>query len=427
MNQQPDSRVVRGAPGILGAASAAASAAAFVLGALALLHGGAAAAQEMPKTVAEAKAMEAADRLPLTDFYATPANLSATKPGDLLRKEPFAGYTLPKGATAVRILYHSLDASGRDVATSGVVLIPGGSAPSGGWPVIAWAHGTSGVARRCAPSAMKDVYYGEEGLMPMVAAGFAVVATDYHGLGTEGPHQYVNKSAQARDVVYSIPAAHAAVPNLSAKWVADGHSQGGLAAWGVAEAEHDLKDPNYLGAVSIAGVAREGDFFDHLANTPGVGFYLAFMAAGIHARYPQFDPKDLVSDPVLEHYDDVTTNGCFYFGYATYAGLGKGTLLRDGWNKSEWVHKFFAGNAQGIKPVAGPLFVIAGEGDQTVPIAAVREAVKRLCDAKQPVTFKSYPGLDHDPTMEQSTPLQLSWIRDRFAGKAAAPNCPAGG
>lgn len=384
-------------------------------------------AQEMPKTVAAAIAMEQADALALGDFYSTPANLSQTKPGDLLRQEPFAGYTLPKGATAVRILYHSLDATGGDVATSGVVLIPAGTAPATGWPIIAWAHGTSGVARPCAPSAMKDVYYGDEGLMPMVAAGFAVVATDYHGLGTAGPHQYVNKTAQARDVVYSIPAARAAVPGLGARWVADGHSQGGLAAFGVAEAEHDLKDPNYLGAVSVAGVAREVDFFSHLSNTPGVGFYLAFMAAGIHARYPDFNPHDLLSDSVLEHYADVTTKGCFYYGYATYASLPAGTLLRPNWDKSASVHRFFEGNAVGAAPIGGPLFVIAGEADQTVPIAGVRAAVKQLCEARQPVTFRSYPGLDHDPTMEKSTPVQLEWIRARFAGKPAASNCPRTG
>ena len=395
-----------------------------VLIALALLGGAPVVlAQEMPKTVAEALALEQADRLSIGDFYSTPANLSATKPGDLLRKEPFTGYTLPKGATAVRIIYHSLDATGGDVATSAAVLIPAGTPPPQGWPVIAWAHGTSGVARLCAPSAMKDVYYGDEGLMPMVAAGFAVVATDYHGLGTEGSHQYVNKTAQARDVIYSIPAARAAVPSLGAKWVADGHSQGGLAAFGVAEAEHDLKDPNYLGAVSVAGVARETDFFGHLSNTPGVGFYLAFMAAGMHARYPEFQPHDLLSDGLLAHYSDVTTKGCFYYAYATYAAEPTGTLLRANWDKSPWVHRFFEGNAVGNAPIGGPLFVIAGEADQTVPIPAVRAAVKQLCDAKQPVTFRSYPGLDHDPTMQKSTPDQLEWIRARFAGKPAASSC----
>lgn len=384
-------------------------------------------AQEMPKTVAEAVALEEADRLPITDFYSTPPNLAAGKPGDLLRKERFEGYSLPKGASAVRILYHSLSATGKDVATSGVVLIPAGTAPRGGWPVIAWAHGTSGVARLCGPSTMKDVYYGDEGLMPMVAAGFAVVATDYHGLGTEGPHQYVNKTAQARDVLYSIPAAHAAVSSLSRRWVVDGHSQGGLAAFGVAEAEHDLKDADYLGAVSVAGVAREADFFEHLNDTPGVGFYLAFMAAGMAARYPEFQPRDLLSDGMMAHYRDVTTKGCFYYGYAVYAATPVGTLLRANWQTIPWVHRFFEANAVGNAPIGGPLFVIAGEADQTVPIAAVRAAVKQLCATKQLITFRSYPGLDHDPTMQQSTPDQLAWIRARFAGKAAESTCPAGG
>jgi pimeloyl-ACP methyl ester carboxylesterase len=381
-------------------------------------------AQDMPKSVPDAIALEKADSLPITDFYAPPADLSASKPGQLLRKEPFTGYSLPKGATAVRILYHSLDATGKDVATSGVVLIPAGTPPPRGWPVIAWAHGTSGVARLCAPSVMKDVYYGDEGLMPMVAAGFAVVATDYHGLGTPGPHQYVNKTAQSRDVVYSIPAARSAVSTLGAKWVVDGHSQGGLAAWGVAEAEHDLKDGDYLGAVSVAG---EVDFFAHLNDTPGVGFYLAFMAAGISARYPEFKPADLLSDGMMAHYADVTTKGCFFYGYATYADVPVGTLLRPNWHDSPWVHQFFEANAVANAPIGGPLFVIAGEADQTVPLGAVRGAVKKMCAMKQLVTFRSYPGLDHDPTMEKSTPAQLEWIRERFAGKAARSNCPTGG
>src|SRR5580658_2939446 len=200
----------------------------------------------LPRSLAEAIRMERADALPRTAFFETPS-LTASKPGDLLRQETFAGYALPSGASAVRILYHSKSADGLDVATSGVVLIPSGTAPAGGWPVIAWAHGTTGVARMCAPSLQKDVAYGEEGLMPMVRAGFAVVATDYHGLGTIGPHEYVNKVAQGHDVIYSIPAARAAVPSLGRKWAAVGHSQGGLAAWSVAEMETGLHDPDYVG------------------------------------------------------------------------------------------------------------------------------------------------------------------------------------
>ena len=213
--------------------------------------------------------MEQADRLPITDFYSTPQDLAATKPGDLLRKESFAGYSLTGGRHRGA---DSLSLVGRH--GSGCRHIrrradSGGTPPAQGWPVIAWAHGTSGVARQCAPSAMKDVYYGAEGLMPMVAAGFAVVATDYHGLGTDGPHQYVNKVAQAHDVIYSIPAAPVSGARLGPKWVVDGHSQGGLAAFGVAEAEYELKDP----ALSRRGVrGRRG---------AGGGFFQSF---GRHAR-----------------------------------------------------------------------------------------------------------------------------------------------
>ncbi|MGO9718029.1 MAG: hypothetical protein ACLPV2_13745 [Steroidobacteraceae bacterium] len=184
----------------------------------------------MPHSFSEAIQMERRAALPRTAFYQSPS-LGESKPGDLLRKEDFAGYAVPQGVRAVRVLYHSLSSRGIDVATSAVVLIPAGEAPPGGWPVIAWAHGTSGVARMCAPSLMKDLVYGEEGLMPMVRAGFAVVATDYHGLGTDGLHEYLNKVAQSRDVIYSIPAARAAVPELGRRWVVVGHSQGGLAAW----------------------------------------------------------------------------------------------------------------------------------------------------------------------------------------------------
>jgi pimeloyl-ACP methyl ester carboxylesterase len=101
-------------------------------------------------------------------------------------------------------------------------------------------------------------------------------------------------------------------------------------------------------------------------------------------------------------------------------------LLRPNWDKIAAVHQFFEANAVGNAPIGGPLFVVAGEADQTVPIEGVRAAVKQMCADKQPVTFRSYPGLDHDPTMEKSTPDQLKWIRARFAGQAAVSNCPAG-
>lgn len=378
----------------------------------------------LPKTVAEAVALEQSTALPITAFYDTPATLASTRPGDLLRQEAFSGYALPPGASAVRILYHSVAPDGADVATSGVVLVPAGRPPAGGWPVIAWAHGTSGVARHCAPSAMSDVYYGGLGLSEMLEAGFAVVATDYHGLGTEGAHRYMDKAAQALDVIHSLPAARAAVPSLGRSWVVDGHSQGGAAAWGVAEMQTKLDDPGYLGAVSVAGATHLARLATHPREAMGGGFYLPWIAYAIHTRSPEFRPEDMLSAAGAARYREVTTEGCWYYGYANYRSVDAAAMLKAGWAENPSVKAFFDQNAAGAAPIKGPIFVIAGEADTAVPLAGIRETVDRACRSGQAVTFRSYPGFDHDPAMGETVADQLAWIRDRFAGKPAPGDCP---
>lgn len=379
----------------------------------------------LPKSRAEALAMEARDALPLTGFYDPPNPLVAAPPGTLIRSEPFAGYDLPKGATAVRILYHSRALNGQDVAASGVVLIPAGAPPKGGWPVIAWAHGTSGVARMCAPSLMKDVEYGEEGLMPMVAAGFAVIATDYAGLGTPGPHQYDNKIPQANDVVYSIPAARAAVPDLGRKWVAIGHSQGGVAAWGVAEFEAKHDDPTYAGAISVAGdmsyeayMAHDAETFDAITD-----MYWPYTAFGIKASYPSFDVSRMLAPPALARYADVTTKGCWYYGYAALAEIGRQRAVRRGFDQLPEVRRYQRDSRSANKPIRGPLLVLAGDDDKSVAIANIAAGVRQACKMGLPIEYIHRAGLDHDPLMQQTTPDQLAWVRDRLAGKPWAGNC----
>ena len=383
---------------------------------------------QLPKTVAEAVKMERDNTLPLSAFYKTPKSISSSKPGDLLRQETFTGYLLPEGAKAVRILYHSLSADRHDVVTSGVVLIPAGTAPANGWPVIAWAHGTSGVAQMCAPSLQKDVYYGEEGLMPMVRAGFAVVASDYHGLGTYGQHQYVNKLAQTNDVIYSIPAARKAVPALGKKWVVDGHSQGGLAAWGVAEAQSSLNDADYLGAVSVAGALQLKAALSQMAsgNAGAASFYLPFMAFAAGASNNtgiKFESADMLTGPALQKYADVTKNGCWFHAYASFLDVGPKPLLKPTWSDAAALQHLFKVDQLAELPVGKPLFVIGGEGDLSVPFAMLKDTAQRACRNGVQLTFRSYPGLDHDPVMDQSTPDQLNWIRDRFAGKPAQNSC----
>jgi pimeloyl-ACP methyl ester carboxylesterase len=381
--------------------------------------------EELPASRAEAIAMEAKDALPLTGFYDPPQPLPAAPAGTLIRSERFAGYSLPKGASAVRILYHSRALNGEDIAASGVVLIPAGKPPQDGWPVIVWAHGTSGVARRCAPSLMKDVAYGDEGLMPMVADGFAVIAPDYAGLGTPGAHQYDNKIPQANDVAYSVPAAHAAVADLGKKWVAIGHSQGGVAVWGVAELEASLEDPDYAGAISVAGdmsfeafEAHDAETFDTVTN-----LYWPYTAFGIKSSYPSFDVARMLTPPVLARYKDVTTRGCWYYAYAALKEIGAQRAVKPGWDEAPEARQYNQDSRSANKPIGGPLMVLAGDDDKSVAIANIEAGVKDACRIGLQIEYVHRPGLDHDPLMEKTTQLQLAWARNRLAGKPWSGNC----
>ena len=378
----------------------------------------------MPKSRVQALAMEAQDALPLTRFY-DPPPLGGRIPGTLIRSEPFDGYILPPGAHAVRVLYVSRALDGALDAASGVVLIPAGSPPRGGWPVIAWAHGTSGVARMCAPSLMKDVEYGSEGLMPMVAAGFAVVATDYAGLGTPGPHQYDDKIPQANDVVYSVAAARTAVSSLGRRWIAIGHSQGGVAVWGVAELEAKLRDPSYLGAISVAGDMSYEGFEEHDARDFATitNMYWPLTAFGVKASYPSFDVARMLSPAMLARYQDVTTKGCWYYAYSAAAEIGRHAAVRPGWNEAPELARYNRDSRSADKPIRGPLMVLAGDDDASVNFTNIKAGVARACHKHLPIVFVHRPGLDHDPLMENTIDLQLDWVRARLEGRPWSGNC----
>jgi hypothetical protein len=109
---------------------------------------------------APSKSYHAPRALPLGKFYETPEPLPAGKPGELIRAEQAYEYHLSYEASTFRILYHSRSPRGADVAVSGVVLVPDGEPPAGGWPVIGWAHDFVGSARQCAPSLLKNLNEG---------------------------------------------------------------------------------------------------------------------------------------------------------------------------------------------------------------------------------------------------------------------------
>jgi alpha-beta hydrolase superfamily lysophospholipase len=376
-----------------------------------------------PYTTGEAAAIEKKNALPITAFYDTPRALKG--PGELLRSEVFPTYTFPGdfkpkdlGIKAVRVLYGSRDAFGRLVPASGVVLIPYGKPPAGGWPVVVWAHGTSGVGRPFAPSLMKDLYYSWEGLLQWPMLGYAVVAPDYAGLGTDVPHQYLAAPAQAQDVINAVPAARQAVKELGPRWVAVGHSQGAGAVLCVAEIQSQRKDPNYLGAIALAPVGDLGPVFEHIHRSPNRG-YVAFLAYGIKAVYPTFKYEDILTPQATGLMQRVDKGGWFVT-LATFAHeVPAGKLLKPGWKENKHFQKFRRLSVLGERPAFRPVLLLQGLADEAIPTAATDALCKRMRKRGSVVDYRQYPGLDHDSLVFGSFRDQVRWVRDRFAGKPA--------
>lgn len=121
-------------------------------------------------------------------FYAQPSTLPA-KPGELLRAEPFVR-DVPHGAQGWRILYTTTRENGTPAVASAIV-VASVAATDAAHPIVAWMHGTTGIAEGCAPSLLEHPFDGVPALDLAIQHGWVVVATDYAGLGTVGPHHYL--------------------------------------------------------------------------------------------------------------------------------------------------------------------------------------------------------------------------------------------
>src|ERR1700761_3601808 len=164
-----------------------------------------------------------------TSFYDAPRSLLAGQPGTLVRQQPIDG--APLGAAAYRVLYRSAGLKREPIFVSGVVIVPEGDPPPGGRPIVAWAHPTSGVTPRCAPSLAIFLFQQIQGLRSFVERGYVVAATDYPGLGTPETHPYLVGDSEAEAVIDSVRVA-SNMPGAGGgkRFVVWGHSQGGQAA-----------------------------------------------------------------------------------------------------------------------------------------------------------------------------------------------------
>jgi pimeloyl-ACP methyl ester carboxylesterase len=360
-------------------------------------------------------------------FYnATPDEI-AGKPGTIIRTETL--FDAPEGAAAYRILYRSKGVKDEEIAVSGYLVIPANTAPPGGRPVVAWAHPTSGVVPKCAPSLAKSKYSSIQGLREMLHEGFVVVATDYPGLGTPGPHPYLVGNVEARSVIDSVRATRnlpqALASNRYAVW---GHSQGGQAALfsGMLSAQYAPE----LKLVGIAAAAPATDLGTLLVDdfTTVGGKNLTAMTLWSWSRVFGA-PIDKIVDPCAIPTIDRLANECIESlldileREATARPLQHAFLPIDELTRAEPWHSLIAENSPGRLPRDIPVFLSQGTADQTVRPDVTAKYMTRLCKAGSQVHMVIKKGDIHAFIARDTAREAVGWIEDRFAGLVPPSDC----
>jgi uncharacterized membrane protein HdeD (DUF308 family)/pimeloyl-ACP methyl ester carboxylesterase len=361
-------------------------------------------------------------------FYAAPSPLPDGPPGTLIREEPIA--RLYRGAKAYRILYKSVGFNGRPTAVSGLVVVPEGAPPKGGRKVIAFTHGTVGVASYCAPSLqVGNAVQTIEGLGAFIAAGYVVAATDYQGLGTPGPHPYLIGRVEAVDALDAVRAAHRLrAAHAGVDFAVWGHSQGGQAALFTAElASGYAPDLHLVGAAAGAPVPDLIDLFKvNIKTTVGKVLIAMAMSAweGLYGEARLAKVLTAVARPAVA----AISRRCLY-GREILAGIPSALLLnltfahRPPWGTEPWrtiAHQ----NAPGQAPIGVPVLITQGGADQIVPPHITARLVRRLCATGDRVDERVYPSVGHLEAGIVASPDVAAWIAERFAGRPAPQNCP---
>jgi pimeloyl-ACP methyl ester carboxylesterase len=369
----------------------------------------------------------------VSPFYSWTEKLPNQR-GRLLRTEPMTDKTpLANAAQSIRILHTStdgLDGKSRNYV-SGELYIPKGAPPKGGWPLMAWAHGTVGIADKCAPSwagrSQRDIDYLNHGL----GQGYAVVASDYQGLGTPGRHPYLATRPAAYSVLDSVRAVQKGKFGLSKKVVLIGQSQGGGAAWATA-----AYAPQYAPELDIRGAVATGTpYFSPAAQAANLAAkprdavdatfgYTLLILTLLEQTDPSFRIADYVSDAAMPTmkvgYSDCI--GPLFNAVVQNKVSYNATFKKDVLDKIAPAYALMG--YPHLKPKA-PIFMGTGGKDRDVPPGMQESLVRDACKAGAKIEWRLYPDLDHSGTVNGSRADSTPFVRKAFAGEPITGNCAA--
>ncbi|TCI00349.1 lipase [Roseococcus sp. SYP-B2431] len=369
--------------------------------------------------------------------YAPPAQSRAGRHGSVIWSRPLEGTMALASASRNRlVVYRSLGGAGGTVAVSGTVSIPQGRPPAGGWPVINWTHGTTGLGAICAPS--RDGANGPEHsyiekiatlLDGFVRAGYAVVASDYEGLGVAGTHPFLQGVPNARNALDMLRAARAIEPSIGTRFAVMGHSQGGHTdLFAAALARGYAPEFQLLGNLAFAPGSHIVSRLNAVRASPQVELalpYVLYVLQSYAQNHPSIDLAKILTPQAIAHLPELQL-GCMtrtltdsYFATA----IAKEQFLPDPDLSAFLV--VAAQNEPSDLRIPVPTVVMQGTADVTVLPADTDDMVRRLCASGNFLEYRRYPGADHNGSMAAGAADALAWMNARFRAEPVSANCPA--
>jgi hypothetical protein len=350
------------------------------------------------------------------------ALVSATRM-DALDRSPDSGLW-----ESARVLYRSTNGdTGQPTVVSGSVYIPKTPVPPGGWPVVAFGHGTTGIDEPCAPSLSPSLLNMTTWVVALIKKGYAVAFTDYQGLGAPGVHPYTDAKTEGRNVIDSVRALRHTFPDVSSRWAAFGGSQGGGAVWAADEqAATYAPELDLVGVVAMSPAADVSGIVDKAmaqtmtADQAPAWFPLVEVLARLH---PDFNRDDYRGGAAAKYWDILTScSGPKSLDRnAAAAEVKDSDLVPHTPEAADRMRTLLKQWALPQQRISAPLSIIYGGQDKLIDPQWTTDAIARACALGGPIVWDLQPDKGHG-NVDIST--QFDWLADRFAGKPAASECP---
>ena len=351
----------------------------------------------------------------------------AAPPGTLVSADPVVD--TPPGAQAWRVRYWTTSDRGAEIEVTGMVVAPREAMPIRPRPVIAWAHGTSGVVEKCAPTRL-DFFGGTPGVTEAIRRGYVFVAPDYPGLGSAMPHPYLVGTSTGQSVLDAVRAARS-IPGAAsgsgfAVW---GESQGGHAAlWTGQLARRYAPDLQLMG---VAAAAPPTDLVENLraGSDPSVRAFLTAFTAYSWSQHFGAPLSTLGSRSTQGVITRLAQNNCVVIGKKPKLGtmLGVLVLRRDLKNVDlgriqPWA-RIARDNSPTPRDYGVPFLIAQNPKDVLVSPAVTQAFTRKLCRSGARVRFISIAGQGHETSARDTVVPTLDWIDARFAGTPVRSDC----